>query len=321
MTELSIMIEAQDGVNWPIWKSLVEEVEALGFAGMFRSDHYTNPHDPEKDSLEMVVSLAYLAEHTSRIHFGPLVAPVSFREPTMLARQAAAIDDLSEGRMLLGLGAGWQDREHDMFGHNLGSIKERMDRFEEGVEVVNSLLTSNEPVNFDGRYFRLREAILLPRPQRPGGPPILIGGSGRNRTLPLVARYAGQWNAVNPTVQEFREMSARLDELLRQEGRQPGDVKRSIMTMVIFGRTREDLQKRLDKPPFNSPTLADKSLDEKIATWRDERHVLVGNGEEIATQISALSEAGVQEIMTQWFQLDDLEGLRQYAEDVLPRLG
>jgi F420-dependent oxidoreductase-like protein len=315
------MIEAQDGVNWPIWKSLVEEVEALGFAGMFRSDHYTNPHDPEKDSLEMVVSLAYLAEHTSRIHFGPLVAPVSFREPTMLARQAAAIDDLSEGRMLLGLGAGWQDREHDMFGHNLGSIKERMDRFEEGVEVVNSLLTSNEPVNFDGRYFRLREAILLPRPQRPGGPPILIGGSGRNRTLPLVARYAGQWNAVNPTVQEFREMSARLDELLRQEGRQPGDVKRSIMTMVIFGRTREDLQKRLDKPPFNSPTLADKSLDEKIATWRDERHVLVGNGEEIATQISALSEAGVQEIMTQWFQLDDLEGLRQYAEDVLPRLG
>ncbi|HEX8596887.1 MAG TPA: TIGR03560 family F420-dependent LLM class oxidoreductase [Chloroflexia bacterium] len=321
MTELSIMIEGQDGVNWTIWKSLVEEVEALGFAGMFRSDHYTNARAPEKDSLEMVVSLAYLAEHTRRIHFGPLVAPVSFREPTMLARQAAALDDLSGGRMLLGLGAGWQDREHEMFGHNLGSMKERMDRFEEGVEVASKLLTSDEPVTFEGRYFRLREAILLPRPERAGGPPILIGGSGRKRTLPLVARYAGQWNSVNPTVEDFREMSSHLDDLLRQEGRQPGDVKRSIMTIVIFGRTREDLQKRLEQPPFNSPSLADKSLDEKIAAWRDDRHVLVGNGEEIAEQIAALREAGVREIMTQWFQLDDIEGLRQYAEDVLPRLG
>lgn len=320
MTELSIMIEAQDGVNWPIWKSLIEEVEALGFAGMFRSDHYSNGRPPEKDSLEMVVSLTHLAEHTKRIHFGPLVSPVSFREPTMLARQAAAIDDLSGGRMLLGLGAGWQEREHNMFGHHLGTVKERMDRFEEGVEVVSKLLNSDGPVIFEGRYFQLREAILLPRPQRPGGPLILIGGSGRRRTLPLVARYASQWNAVNPPLEEFKELSIHLDDLLRQEGRQPGDVKRSIMTMVIFGRAREDLEKRLDKPPFNSPTLAGKSLAEKIAAWRDERHVLIGNGEEIADQISALSAAGVQEIMTQWFQLDDITGLRQYAEDVLPRL-
>lgn len=321
MTELSIMIEAQDGVNWQIWKRLVEEVEALGFAGMFRSDHYTNAGPPEKDSLEMVVSLTYLAEHTNRIHFGPMVAPVSFREPTMLARQAAAIDDLSEGRMLLGLGAGWQEREHDMFGHHLGTVKERMDRFEEGVEVVSKLLNSDEPVSFEGSYFNLREAILLPRPQRPGGPRLLIGGSGRTRTLPLVARYASQWNAVNPPLDEFRELSSRIDDLLRQEGRQPEEVKRSIMTMVIFGRTREDLQARLEKPPFNHPRLAEKSLDEKISFWRDERHVLVGNGEEIAGQIATLTDAGVQEIMTQWFQLEDIDGLRRYAEDVLLRLG
>src|SRR4051794_11163584 len=126
MIELSIMIEGQDGVSWPIWKRLVRDVEALGFAGLFRSDHYTNPAPPEKDSLEMVVSLAYLADHTERVHFGPLVAPLSFRDPTMLARQAAAIDDLSGGRMLLGLGAGWQEREHTLFGQNLGSMKERM---------------------------------------------------------------------------------------------------------------------------------------------------------------------------------------------------
>ena len=165
LVELSIMFEAQDGVNWPIWKRLVEDAEALGFAGIFRSDHYTNARPPEKDSLEMVVSLAYLADHTSRVHFGPLVSPISFREPTMLARQAAAIDDLSGGRMLLGLGAGWQEREHTMFGHNLAEIKERMDRFEEGVTVISLLLKSNEPVSFRGRYFHLRDAILLPRPR------------------------------------------------------------------------------------------------------------------------------------------------------------
>jgi F420-dependent oxidoreductase-like protein len=315
------MIEGQDGVNWPIWKRLVEEVESLGFAGLFRSDHYTNSSAPDKDSLEMVVSLAYLADHTRRVHFGPMVAPLSFREPTMLARQAAAIDDLSGGRMLIGLGAGWQEREHAHFGHNLGTTKERMDRFEEGVQVVSMLLRSDEPVNFEGRYFRLQEAILLPRPQRTGGPPILIGGSGRKRTLPLVARYASQWNAINRGVEDFRDMSSYLDDLIRQEGREPGDVKRSIMTMVIFGRTREDLQARLDKPPFNNARIADRPLDEKIAFWRDERHVLIGNGEEIAAQIAQYGEAGVEEIMTQWFHLEDVEGLRQYAEDVLPRLG
>lgn len=320
MAELSIMIEGQDGLNWAVWKRLVGEVEALGFAGMFRSDHYTNAQAPEKDSLEMVVSLAYLASHTERIHFGPMVAPLSFREPTMLARQAAAIDDLSGGRMLLGLGAGWQEREHDMFGHHLGTMRERMDRFEEGVEVVSRLLNSDEPVSFEGRYFRLRDAILLPRPERKGGPEILIGGKGRKRTLPLVAGYASHWNATFPAPEEFRELSAQLDGLLKEKGRQPGEVKRSIMTMVIFGQTREELRARLEKRPFNSAAAEGKSLEEKIAFWRDERHALIGNGEEIAEQIAAFDAVGVQEIMTQWFHLDDIEGLRAYAEEVLPRL-
>jgi F420-dependent oxidoreductase-like protein len=320
MAELSIMIEGQDGVNWTNWKKLVAEVEALGFAGMFRSDHFTNSQPPEKDSLEMVVSLAYMAERTTRIHFGPMVAPLSFRHPAMLARQAAALDDLSGGRMLLGLGAGWQDREHDMFGYDLGSMQERMDRFEEGVEVIVKLLNSGEPVSFEGRYFRLRDAILLPRPQRPGGPEILIGGKGRKRTLPLVARYARHWNATFPSPEEFRELSSYLDDLLKRNGREPGEVKRTIMTTVIFGRTRQDLQARLEKRPFNSPATEGKSLEEKIAYWRDQRHALVGNGEEIAAQIAALDEVGVQEIMTQWFDLEDIAMLRGFAEEVLPKL-
>src|SRR5262245_16584656 len=117
MVAISIMIEGQDGLTWPRWQRLVAEAEDLGFAGLFRSDHFTNAQPPDKGSLELIVALTYLADHSRRIDFGPLVAPLSFRNPTLLARQAAALDDLSGGRMILGLGAGWQEREHTLFGY------------------------------------------------------------------------------------------------------------------------------------------------------------------------------------------------------------
>ena len=119
MVALSIMIEGQNGLTWPRWKQIVREVEDLGFAGLFRSDHFKHAQPPDDDSLELIVSLTYLADHTQRIHFGPLVAPVSFRDPVLLARQAAALDDLSGGRLILGVGAGWQEREHHLFGYTL----------------------------------------------------------------------------------------------------------------------------------------------------------------------------------------------------------
>src|SRR6266511_770417 len=236
MTAISIMIEGQDGLTWPRWKRLAEEVERLGYAGLFRSDHFTNGGPPDKDSLELVVSLAYLASSTSRIHFGPLVAPFSFRDPALLARQAAALDDLSGGRMILGVGAGWQDREHTLFGHALGDVPTRMARLQEGLEVITRLLRSDDPVTYEGRFYQLRGATLLPRPERRGSPPIMIGGNGPKRTLPLVARYADVWNALGLAPDEYRERSAALDGLLRAAGRPPGAVRRTMMTALLFGR-------------------------------------------------------------------------------------
>jgi alkanesulfonate monooxygenase SsuD/methylene tetrahydromethanopterin reductase-like flavin-dependent oxidoreductase (luciferase family) len=164
------MIEGQMGLNWPRWQRMARAVEDLGFAGLFRSDHYTNPNPPDQDSLELWVSLTWLADNTERLEFGPMVTPFSFREPTMTARMAAAVDDLSNGRLILGLGAGWQEREHHAYGHDLLGVKERLDRLEEGLEVVTRLLNSDEHVSFSGDYYELNDAILLPRPQRPGGP-------------------------------------------------------------------------------------------------------------------------------------------------------
>lgn len=319
MVDISLMIEGQNGLTWPHWKQLVTEVEVLGFAGLFRSDHFTNARPPDKDSLEMIVSLAYLADHTRRIHFGPLVAPISFRNPALLARQAASLDDLSGGRMLLGLGAGWQEREHTLFGYELGSIPTRMARFEEGLEVITRLLRSDEPVSFEGRVFHLDDATLLPRPQRPGGPPILIGGNGTKRTLPLVARYASIWNAIGLSPEGFRERSARLDSLLSDVGRQPGEVRRTMMLTLLFERDPKKLDQRLvwrHKDPGLASLPLDKAIEKIVSSGR----ALVGNAEQILPQIQMYAQAGVDELMLQWLDLDDLDGLRAFATGVLPRL-
>ena len=318
MVDISLMIEGQNGLTWAHWKRLVAEVEALGFAGLFRSDHFTNARPPDKESLEMIVSLAYLADHTKRIHFGPLVSPLSFRDPVFLARQALAIDDLSEGRLLLGLGAGWQEREHTLFGYALNDIAPRMARFEEGLEVISRLMRSSEPVSYSGRFFKLEGATLLPRPQRPGGPPILIGGNGPKRTLPLVARYATVWNGMGLTPEAFRERSAHLDTLLKDEGRRPEEVKRTLMLILLFAHDNDELDRRM---PWrrNDPALAELPFEQAVTRIAASGRALVGNAEQIAAQIATYEQAGVNELMLQWFDLDDIAGLRHFAEGVLPR--
>ncbi len=302
--QVAIMIEGQDGLTWERWRRIATAVEDLGFAGLYRSDHYTNANPPDKESLELWVSLTWLASHTRRIEFGPLVSPVSFRQPTMTARMAAAVDDLSGGRLTLGLGAGWQEREHANYGWELLSVPERFARFEEGLRIIRHLLHEETPLDFEGVYYRLREAVLLPRPQRPGGPPILIGGNGPRRTLPLVARYADEWNALFVPPARFAELSGRLDELLIAKGREPGDVKRSLMTGCILGRDAADLERK----------LAGRG---RAAAELHERGMVVGTGGQIREQLGAWAEAGVQRIMLQWLDLDDLDGLETLAAAVL----
>ena len=133
MIEIAIMVEGQNGLNWPRWERIARAVEDLGFAGLYRSDHYTNADPPDIDSLECWVSLTWLATNTRRIEFGPLVTPMSFRHPTMIARMASAVDDLSGGRLTLGLGAGWQEREHTNYGFDLLDLPGRFKRYEEGL--------------------------------------------------------------------------------------------------------------------------------------------------------------------------------------------
>jgi F420-dependent oxidoreductase-like protein len=270
--EIALMIEGQDGLNWDRWRAIAAAAEGAGFVGLYRSDHFTNPQGPDKDSLECWTSLTWLASHTSRLEFGPLVSPVSFRHPSMLVRMAAAVDDLSDGRLQFGIGAGWQQREHHNYGYHLGTIPERMARFREAVQIVTHLLRRDEPLTFEGRWYELHDAVLLPRPKRLGGPKVVIGGNGKQRTLPLAARYADEWNATFRTPEQFQELSAHLDTLLDGAGRPRSAVRRTLMNRFDYA----DLGKVRD-------------------------------------QVEALGAVGVQRVMLQWLDLDDLAGIERLA--------
>ncbi len=303
---VAIMVEGQAGLNWSRWQALGRAVERLGFFGLYRSDHFTNADPPDQDSLELWVSLTWLAAHTTRIAFGPLVSPVSFRHPSMTARMAAAVDDLSGGRLHLGLGAGWQVREHTNFGYDLLPVPQRMQRYQEGLEVVSSLLRSDTRVTFAGAYYTLRDAVLLPRPQRAGGPPIVIGG--RRGVLPLAARYASEWNVPFAGPEEFRKLSAQLDTLLADRGRDPREVRRSLMTGLVFGRDEPELAAKLNR--------GGRTLEEVRRSG-----VIAGTASPVLEQLSELAEAGVQTVMLQWMDLDDLAGLEALAQAILPHMG
>jgi F420-dependent oxidoreductase-like protein len=303
MIDIAVFLEGQNGLTWPRWQRIAAASEDLGYAGLYRSDHFTNANPPDKESLELWVSLAWLASHTERIEFGPVVSPISFRHPAFTARMAAAVDDLSGGRLSLGLGAGWQEREHNNYGFKLLSKSERFDRFEEGVKVINSLLYSDDPIDFSGQYFQIEEGILLPRPQRLGGPPIMIGGNGRKRTLPIAARYAREWNALMATPDRFVELNQYMDILLREQSRDIKEVRRSMMVGCIFGRNKNQLEER----------VAARTKGERTADDLRARGVVVGTSNQMVDQISQLEEAGVQRLMLQWLDLDDIDGLEAIA--------
>jgi F420-dependent oxidoreductase-like protein len=303
--EVAIIVEGQEGIGWDRWRRLALAVEELGYAGLYRSDHFPNKRTGMyRDGLELWASLAWLAEKTSRIEFGPLVSPVSFRHPVITAWQASSVDNLAGGRLQLGLGAGWNEWEHVTFGFDVLDTNRRFARFEEGLEVVTRLLRNDEPVSFDGEFYGLNDALLVPRSPRPGGTPVVVGGNGVRRTLPLAARYADEWNAVFLKAEAFGDLNARLDELVREAGRTPEQVRRTLMTRVIFGRTEADVDRKLDGELRDHLPAA----------------VLAGTTGEIVERLGHLSEAGVQRVMLQWLEVDDIDALEAMAHSVLPQL-
>ncbi len=302
MPEIALMIEGQHGVNWDTWKRLARTAEDLGFAGLHRSDHFTDAEGPLRDSLELWTSLTWLAEHTERIEFGPLVTPVSFRHPVFTARMAKDVDNLAGGRLVLGVGAGWQEREHEMFGFDLLDLDQRFDRFREGVSVITSLLRDDGPSSFEGEYFSLDDAKFVPSPAHGLGDRVLIGGNGRRRTLPLAAEYANEWNGVLLPPEEFEALNSRLDRLCDGAGRNPTEIRRSLMTQVLYGRDEDEI---------------DRVLDGRDRGDLESSGVIVGTETEVAAHLDRLDEAGADRVMLQWLAVEELDRLASLADAIL----
>nr|MDQ6905556.1 TIGR03560 family F420-dependent LLM class oxidoreductase [Chloroflexota bacterium] len=213
--------------NMP-WEKTVErwqQFEQLGFDSVWDCDHYVQPSRPTGPYYEGWTLLAGLAARTERIRIGVLVSCNTFRHPALLAKEAATVDHISNGRLELGLGAGWYVPEHEMFGIPFPAPAELVGRFREAVEIVDHLLR-NEYTTYDGQYYQLKDAAFRPSPVQQPRPPLTLGAHGR-QMLKIVAEYADRWNS-HGTVDEMRARNAILDEHCAAIGRDPHEIIRSL---------------------------------------------------------------------------------------------
>jgi F420-dependent oxidoreductase-like protein len=298
--QLAVMIEGQEGLTWERWRTLARTVEDAVYAGLYRSDHLTGLFgDPTRPSLDTWASLTWLASHTGRIRFGPLVCPLTFYHPALLAKRAAAVADLSGGRLDLGIGAGWHEGEHAMFGIPFPPLKERMDRFECGARVIRALW-QGRPVALEQPYYPLREAQSYPRPPD-GVVPLVVGGRGERRTLRIVAEHADEWNLTRVTPEEYAAKCRVLEEHCRAVGRNPATIGRSLMVPIVTGRTPAEVTARLERARATFPRLP-----EDAAGWRS-AGFLYGTLEEVRRDVGRWEAAGMQRLMLQVLDMTDLE--------------
>jgi F420-dependent oxidoreductase-like protein len=298
--DLCLMIEGQEGVSWPQWVALARACEEHGVPALFRSDHYLElgGDHPERGALDAWTTLAALGAVTTTLRLGTMVSPASFRHPSVLAKAVVTADHVSDGRVELGLGAGWHEREHEAFGFPFASTRERMDVLEEQLQVVLGSWATG-PFSFEGEHYALRDLDAQPKPVQRPHPPIIIGGSAGPRSAALAARYADEYNTVFATPAEVRERRAVVERACEEAGREP--LPFSLMTGVVLGRDRGELQDRARRLAELTGGDATAFLAQPPSGW------IVGTLEDAAVQIAALDDAGVHRVMCQHLAHDDLD--------------
>jgi alkanesulfonate monooxygenase SsuD/methylene tetrahydromethanopterin reductase-like flavin-dependent oxidoreductase (luciferase family) len=307
MTKLGIMIEGQEGLTWERWRNLCHDVEAFGFASLRRSEHFfsvfgdVDRSTVDRDCIECWTSLALAAEWTKRIEFGPMVSPMTFRAPSLLARTATAVDLLSGGRLILGVGAGWYEREHVENGIPFLTLKGRMDLLEEGINEMRATWQRSNP-----------------KPPRGGSIPLLMGGRGEKRAIPMMAREAAEWNVGFDGPEKYQQKSGVVDECCRAIGRDPSTLRRSVMTSYLIGRDRDELRDRARKIGAVVPRFKDTPPDDVLVKARETW--LVGTPAEIRDQVATMAGLGIELVMLQHFLLDDRDALELLAKEVIPAI-
>ncbi|MEU4405290.1 LLM class F420-dependent oxidoreductase [Streptosporangium sp. NPDC023963] len=303
--KLRIFTEPQQGATYDELLTVALAAERLGFDAFFRSDHYMRlgPGDPGPGSTDAWTTLAGLARDTSTIRLGTLVTPITFRLPGPLAISVAQVDQMSGGRVELGLGTGWYDAEHTAYGIPFPPVGERFGRFEEQLEILVGLWTTpkGETFSFEGAHYRLADSLALPKPVQSPKPPIIIGGTGATRTPRLVARFADEYNVPFRTLEDTSQAFDRVRKACEAEGRE--QVVFSAAQTVCVGSDDAEIARRAE------------ATGQDLAALRATG--LAGTPAEVAEKIGRFAELGAERIYLQVLDLDDLDQLELISDEIL----
>ena len=307
---LRIFTEPQQGASYGTLRRVAKAAEDLGFDAFFRSDHYLKMGgvSGEPGPSDAWTTLAGLAVEPSRIRLGTLVTSATFRYPGPLAVAVAGVDEMSGGRVELGIGAGWYGAEHAAYGIPFPSARERFDRLDEQLAVITGLWTAppGHMFSYQGSHYQVADSPALPKPVQRPHPPVIVGGHGPRRTPALAARYADEFNIAFSNVDEVAAQFGRVAAACAEAGRDPGSLVYSAAQVVCCGKDEATVARRAD------------AIGRDVAELR--ANGLAGSPAEIADKLGTFAEAGAQRLYLQVLDLDDLDHLSDIASDVLPQV-
>ena len=308
--QLRVFTEPQQGATYDDLLRVAQAAEALGFDAFFRSDHYL--HMGKVTGLpgptDAWTTLAGLARDTTRIRLGTLVSPATFRHPGPLAIAVAQVDQMSEGRVELGLGAGWFEAEHTAYGIPFADVATRYDMFAEQLAIIDGLwqTPAGQAFDFTGTHYRLQDSPALPKPvQRPRAP-IILGGAGKRRSAALAAAHADEYNSAFRSVAESGQIFDRVREAVAGAGRAAGEMTYSVAQVICVGRDDAALRRRAER--------LGRDLDELRANG------LAGTPAEVVAKLAEFAETGASRAYLQLMDLTDLDQLELIAAEVAPQL-
>jgi alkanesulfonate monooxygenase SsuD/methylene tetrahydromethanopterin reductase-like flavin-dependent oxidoreductase (luciferase family) len=324
----ALMIEPQQGMSYGDQIAAAKRAEANGFETLFRSDHYTSfPGRAGRPTTDAWTVVAGLARDTDRIGLGVLVSPVTFRHAGNLAKVVTTVDEMSGGRIEVGVGAGWNEREHAELGLDFPPIKERADLLEDNLAILHGLWGEPDGWSYDGHQLSIRDALFHPkpvdvpgRPRTPIGgarPRLLVGSSGSPRSYRLAARYADEFNLSSNGPEDAAVAYAALDEACRAFGRDPATLTRSAMTGVLIGRDGEEVDRRVVaalEAHGSEPGAAGAWLDDRRRRW------IMGTPDECRAMVERFAAVGCERIMLQDFLPWDLDHIDAMGEHLVGRV-
>jgi F420-dependent oxidoreductase-like protein len=323
----ALMIEAQQGLTYDDQLAIARRAEAAGFETLFRSDHYASfPGPADRPTTDAWTVLAGLARETETIGLGVLVSPVTFRHPGSFVKVVTTVDQMSGGRVEVGVGAGWNDDDHAPLGLPFPPIRQRADLMEDELALLHGLWTEPDGWSFQGHQLRVDGGFLRPKPvDRPGRPRaangaprpnIIIGGEGTPRGFRLAARYADEFNITSSSPERFRERQEMLDEACRVAGRDPRSLVRSAMVGTMIGANEADVARRQA-----SLLAALGETDESESAWYESRQArwILGTPEDARAMVRRFADAGAERLMLQDFLPWDLEMIDLMGAEIVAR--